>query len=314
MVSEARLIEEEIIRQSSAGAQRLPMMDVFLARLPAALAGALRSRQGLQTDVLHHSARYDTFAALAAGMQDHTLVVEAEALPWQGKAYILLEPALLYAALEMQMGGQADAIFLPARAASMIERRLAKGICEIALSVTAETIARVTPVQLKSLGVETLEQVQGGLPGHTPCVAGLMELRIGATTGQMAVVFPMSTLEPAQAALSTMFFGEKTGDLTWRDQIRENISETHVDLLAVMHVFDCAMTDVLGWQVGDVVPLDLLEVPEIRMICSGSEILYGDGGQCGDRHYAVSLTREATPGAEGFRPAPVFRSGLGSAP
>lgn len=311
MTSEAFALEEEIIRQSSAGLQKLPMLDVFFARIPSDLSSALRSKLGLQVEVLSHVLRYESWATLAEMMQGHTLSLEAEATPWAGKSYVWMEPALLYAALELQMGGQAEGLFLPSRPPSPIERRLARGICDIACAVAAENISRVTPVTLKSGAIETLQQAATAMPGTALCAAGVIELGIGQTTGRMVILFPMATLDPVQGTLSRMFLGERLGDPTWRDHIRSNISETHVELTAVMHVFDCAMNDVLAWKPGDIVPLDLLEVPEIRLLCSGSEILYGAGGQCGDNRYAVSIEREASPSASGFQPSPpLFRSGV----
>ena len=90
-----------------------------------------------------------------------------------------------------------------------------------------------------------------------------------------------------------MFLGEKLGDLTWRDHISKNITASHVDITAVMHEFGASMTDVLSWRVGDVIDIGISEVPEICLVCSDTEILFGSGGQCGDNRYAVRVDREA---------------------
>lgn len=312
MSTEAFEIEEEIIRKSSAGLQRMPMLEVFLARIPLDLSTSLRSRLGLQLEVESHSVRYETWTTLLERMAPYTLSLEAEALPWHGKAYVWIEPELLYAALEVQMGGTGEALVMPNRAPSSIERRLARSICDIALAVAGENISRVTPVTLAGGTMEPLQQAASSISGSSLCAAGMMQLKIGQTAGRMVMLFPMSTLDPVQTTMSTRFLGEKMGDPTWRDHIRETISETHVEVTAVLHSFERPMNEVLAWKPGDVVPLDLLQVPEIRLVCSGSEILYGAGGQCGDNHYAVSIEREAVPGVAAARAQPEFRSGVGA--
>lgn len=310
MTAEALSPEAEIIEKSSSGIQKFPMLDVFFERIPLDTLAAFKSRMGLFIEAEPDTVSYDTWSHIITGLPSFGVCVSADATPWNGKIFVCIDPAILFAGIEAQMGGTPGSGDLPNRQPTPIERRMARKFAEVVIGVVAENFSRITPVRLAVDTVEVVRQATASQPANAAVACCAMNVTIGGVSGKISVLIPMATLEPVRGPMSKMFLGEKLGDITWREHIRRNIVESHVDLVAIACQTKVNMNDALNLRPGQIIDLGMRDMPEVRLLCAGTEIMYGAGGKCDDDRYAVKIEREAMVATVKPEPVNGFSAGL----
>ncbi|WP_411839735.1 flagellar motor switch protein FliM [Paracoccus sp. ME4] len=310
MTAEALSPEAEIIEKSSSGIQKFPMLDVFFERIPLDTLAAFKSRMGLYIEAESDAVSYDTWSRIITHLPSFGVCVSADAAPWNGKIFVCIDPSVLFAGIETQMGGTPGAAVQPVRQPTQIERRMARKFAEVVIDVVAENFSRIAPVRLSVDTVEVVRQATASQPANAPVACCPMNVTIGGVSGKVSVLIPMATLEPVRGPMSKMFLGEKLGDITWREHIRRNIVESHVDLVAIACQTKVSMNDALSLRPGQIIDLGIRDLPEVRLLCAGTEIMYGAGGRCDDDRYAVKIEREAMVSTARTEPVSGFSAGF----
>lgn len=310
MTAEALSPEAEIIEKSSSGIQKFPMLDVFFERIPLDTLAAFKSRMGLYIEAEPDAVTYDTWSHIITELPPFGVCVSANAEPWNGKIFVCIDPTILFAGIEMQMGGTPGTDVQSNRQPTQIERRMARKFAEVVIDVVAENFSRIAPVRLAVDAVEVVRQATASQPANAAVACCPMSVTIGGVSGKVSVLIPMATLETVRGPMSKMFLGEKLGDITWREHIRRNIVESHVELVAIACQAKVSMNDALNLRPGQIIELGIRDLPEVRLLCAGTEIMYGAGGRCDDDRYAVKIEREAMVSTARPEPAIGFSAGL----
>jgi flagellar motor switch protein FliM len=286
-------VEEEIIARASVGMQALPMLDVIFGRMATGMNGALKSQAAVLVDVSVEPVEYTTWSSAIERLDEFSVCGVAEADPWGGVVVTAMDPEFFFSTIVTQMGGAPSPGASLKRAPSLIERRLARRLVKTINNEMTETFSRLAQVKFKLDGIEAIKQV-GSLQGaNSPCAMVTFEMTLGECVGSLIVVFPMTTLEPAQEILSKMFLGEKLGgDGTWRETLMERISGSLVSVQARLHEVAVELGDVMSWEAGQIIDLGIDEGHEATIMCSGIPIFHGDVGRRRNDTIALRITRE----------------------
>jgi flagellar motor switch protein FliM len=287
-------VHEEIIARASMGMPALPMLDVIFGRMSTGLNAVLKSRAALLAEAEVFPVEYTTWSEAIEGLHEFAVCGIADAKPWDGNVIIAMDPEFFFSAIETQMNGTPKPGCAPGRPASHIERRMARRLFEFILEEVSENFARMIEVNLSLDSVETPHQVSSLHKGNSPCAVVKFSMRVGDCEGSLEMIFPMTTLEPAQPILSKMFLGEKLGgDGTWRDYIMDRISGSSVTVAAQLHEMRVELSDVLAWEPGMSIDLGIGEDHETKVMCSGIPVFYGAVGRRKNDHIALRITKDA---------------------
>lgn len=287
-------LEDEIIAKASSGYQNLPMLDVIFARLPMDLSNALKSRSGIIAEAMPSRITYTNWSDVIESGHEYAIYASAEALPWTGAAILQMSPKFFYSAMETQLTGTVSTGDVPQRHPSTIERRLAKTLAMVIFDELDANFARLTEVNFKVAAIENGQQVLTQFSGQTACARCEIDVKIGDAVGTIAIIIPISTLEPIRSKLTKMFLGDKLGgDGTWRDHIENNLTGSSVEVQAHISAVKTRLSDVLNWEIGTTIDLGLVEEDvEVTLFCSGLPIFYGRTGQTKAGKLAVRVSRE----------------------
>jgi len=286
-------VEEEIIARASTGMPALPMLDVIFSRMPTGLNGTLKTRGAVLVEAEVEPVIYTTWSDAVEGLGPYSVCGIAEADPWDGNIVAAMDEDLFFATLETQMNGKPVPNTAPKRAPSMIERRIARRLLELVLEEVTECFGRMTEVRFKLDTVETPRQVASLHGTASPCAMIRFRMNVGECNGTLSILFPLTTLEPAQSVLSKMFLGEKLGgDGTWREYIMERISGSRVSVYAQLQELHMDLGELLEWEAGTTIDLGIGADQEATIMCSGIPVLHGAIGRRKNDRIAVRITRE----------------------
>lgn len=287
-------LEDEIIAKSSSGYQNLPMLDVIFARLPMDLSTALKTRAGIIAEILPSKVSYTSWGAILEDSQEFAIYAVADARPWNGTAILRMDPLFFFSAMETQLTGTVTPGDAPARHPSTIERRLAKNLSAIVFDELGSNFARLTDVKFEIDTIENSQQIMTQLGSAAACARCEVEVKIGDNVGKVAIIIPITTLEPIRPKLTKMFLGDKLGgDGTWRDHIENKLTGSSVEVQAHIASVNTNLAEVLNWAPGTTIDLGIVEDDvEVTLVCSGMPIFYGRTGQTKAKKLAVRVTRE----------------------
>ncbi|MDR6266748.1 MULTISPECIES: FliM/FliN family flagellar motor switch protein [Rhodobacterales] len=275
-----RSVQEELISQASAGIAELPMLDIIFSRMAVSLVSAFKSKAAFMCDISFDEVVYRNWEDVVADVDKFGICASVEAKPWGGTMSVMLDSALIFSALEVQMGGKPRPGTAPQRPVSVIERQIARYLVDMILADLSTNMSRLTEASFLVDTMEVPQQMPALQGGKTPCAVAKMTVDIGDCTGSFSIIIPMPTLEPVQDKLSKMFLGDKLGgDKSWREHILSNINGSSVKVTARVHQLSIPLVDILAWKPGTTIDLGVSDDKEISIICSGIPVFQGYAGK-----------------------------------
>ncbi|MWD29023.1 hypothetical protein E0K89_016205 [Aquicoccus sp. SCR17] len=288
-------IEEAIIRSARSNHQKLPVLEVILDRFALALGPAMKSHcAGAAAEAELESFSYLTAGEALDSLPPHGLAAIAEAREWKGDVALVVDPDLLFATLEIMLGGRSAtrAAWVP-RSYSAIERRFGARLCEMVLAELSGAFASLCAVAFDIDRIEGSPQALVLAPPASPCIKVVMRVTLEERSGTLTFLFPHAALDSVRPILSQPFRGGALGgDSSWRAQISDRLQETGVTLEAVLCEPRLSLTDVLGWQPGQILDLGIEPDEDVVVSCSGLAMFSAAIGRRRNGSVALRVTRD----------------------
>ncbi|MHA6345261.1 flagellar motor switch protein FliM [Roseivivax sp. CAU 1761] len=274
-------LEEEIIRAAAENIERLPMLQLIFDRHGQGLSAALKSFCGIATESELRGVTYGPMSQVMHGLEESWLTLICEADPWGGQFAVVIDPNLLFAALEILLGGrEAEPLAWTPRSFTSIEKNLARQIGALVLDELATAFAPVETVAFALSYLEASPQAAMLAPPKSPGVAARFEIAFEGRGGGLAVVMPHSTLRPVRHKLAELFAGEAIdADSGWHDRLESALTETGVTLTAVLRRLRVPLAEALDWRKGQVLDLGIGPDDEVEVTAGGRTLLRGAMGR-----------------------------------
>ncbi len=274
-------LEQEIIYKSMMNYEKLPMLEVISERMVMAMTTSLKAHTSATADISIKSLEYVAYSDAVGMIAIPSLLSIVHCDPWDGNMLAVIDAKLLYAALEIQLGGRKSQ---PAKAEGRnftpIESAIGRKLTEVILRDLSRAFSQITEVDFAVSSVETNPQFATISQPGQPAVHIVLEVALDDRKGRVDLVIPYSTLEPVRGVLSKVFLGEKLGgDDLWQAHIIDEVGSSNVKLRAVLHEDDVPMVDVLSWKVGQTLDLQIPKEKLCTMYANGSPVLAGRIGQ-----------------------------------
>lgn len=307
-------VQEEIIRVALHSFERLPLFEVVMDRAVQALGPALRSALNVQADVELRAVDYMACGDALAAAPDPGLITLAHASPWDGTLAVTIDPALLFATLEIMLGasdrddsGDSDItkVAWAPRAFTTIEKRLGAQLVGLALREVTAAFAPLDRVSFTAGAIESGPRDVLLAPVAAGCVRVTIRIAFDGRGGDLCLIVPHRTLDAVRPLLAQVSAAGQLGsDPGWRAKLLESLNDTPVTLTAVLHEHRLPLADVLGWQPGQILDLGIDSTHEVAVSCSGKEMFRAAIGRRKNGSVALRVTAvfEETEdeGANGF--------------
>jgi flagellar motor switch protein FliM len=205
--------------------------------------------------------------------------------PLRGSGLIVCDPTLIFAVIDSLFGGSGKYhTRIEGRDFSMTEHRIILRMVDLITSEYKKAWTGVYPLELEYQRSEMQPQFANIASPSEVVVTTSFTLEIGDITGTIHFCIPYSTLEPIRDVLYSTVQGDSTEpDRRWVNLLTQQIQSAEVELVAEMAQAPATVEQLLSFQVGDFIELDLH--PSIEVKVSGVPVL-----EC---HYGISNGRYA---------------------
>ncbi|WP_163851566.1 flagellar motor switch protein FliM [Pseudooceanicola aestuarii] len=290
---ETRAVEELIIERAKSSYARLPVMEVVLDRFALGLGPALKAYLGALAEVSLKRLDYMSCHAAIQDLPNPGLFAVAEAPEWAGPISLAVKADLLFAVLDLTFGGRAvSATPQVNRTLTGIEKRVGQAVAGLALDELSNAFRRVSPVEFEINLMETAPRSLLLAPPNSPCVRAVVEVEAEGRTGELELILPNISFEPAHDILSQNFTGGQLGgDTGWRKKMSGMLGDTSVSVLAVMKHLEIPLRHVLEWTPGTVLPLNMDENDPVTLSCTGEHVAMAEVGSRKNGRIALKLTQ-----------------------
>lgn len=175
----------------------------------------------------------------------------------RGPALIVFESKLAYAIIDSYFGGT-DRPFtkIEGKEFTSIELSFMRRVMDMAISDLEEAWAPVHRIDAQYVRTEINPQFVGVVPPSDVIITTTFEVEFESASGTIMVVIPYSTIEPIKQKLSSSFQSENdVVDTLWTRSMHDHVH--YAEAVAVVKLGETEMSigDLVGLQVGDVIPL-----------------------------------------------------------
>jgi flagellar motor switch protein FliM len=275
-----------IINPNDITYERLPMLEVVFDRLERIMTSSIRNLTAQNVDISLSAVTAQRFGDYLNSIPLPAMIAVVKAVEWDNYALITLDGNLVYAMVEVLLGGRSgpSAFRSEGRPYTTIEIGLVERVVKIILSDLAQAFAPVTTAQFRLERIETNPRFAAiARPGNA-CVVFKLAMSLEDRGGTVEFLLPYATLEPVRDLLLQMFMGEKFGrDPIWEDHFARKVAVTDVELEAVLEELTLPLDEVIDFAIGTVLPLNVGPLDLVTLRCGHVPMLRGRLGRSGDK-------------------------------
>lgn len=277
-----------IVRGQLPGLERIH--ERFARELATSLSALLRRTIEVEPLETRESRLGDYLKSLAA--PGSLNVFDARPLP--GRALLVLDPLLVYLAVDTYFGG-------PARApATVAPHALTAGELRVIELLRERTFAELrkawTPVKALELtltGSESDPQfLEFGAPGDGLLIARF-EVRFGESAGTLHFALPNALIDSVREQLEAPQAGAPVRRADWPAAIAQQLNDAPVEVRASLVKLTLTLRDLLALRPGDIIPTDL---PESITVTSGGTPLFRARFGASRGYNALRIIERIAPG------------------
>lgn len=286
---------QNVFNSSMVSYERLPMLEVVFDRLVRMLSTSLRNLTQDNVDVSLDEVISLRFGDYLNSIPLPAMLAVFKAEEWDNYGLITIDSSLIYSTVDVLLGGRRGtaAMRIEGRPYTTIERNLVERMIHVILSDLSAAFDPLSQISFHFDRLETNPRL-ATISRHSNAVI-LARFRIDMEDrgGRLELVIPYATLEPIRELLLQMFMGEKFGrDTIWETHLAQELWMTEVDLSAVLEKKSLLLKDVLEWEVGSQLLLEVTPDSEIELLCGDIPMFYGRMGRKG-QNIAVQIEDRA---------------------
>lgn len=175
----------------------------------------------------------------------------------RGPALIVFESKLAYAIIDSYFGGT-DRPFtkIEGKEFTSIELSFMRRVMDMAISDLEDAWAPVHRIDAQYSRTEINPQFVGVVPPSDVIITTTFEVEFESASGTIMVVIPYSTIEPIKQKLSSSFQADNdVVDTLWTRSMQGHVQDAEATAIVKLGETDMTIGDLIGLQVGDVIPL-----------------------------------------------------------
>ena len=273
-----------IIDSALVSYERLPMLEVVFDRLVRMMTTSLRNFTSDNVEVSIDNITSIRFGDYLNSIPLPAMLSVIRAEEWDNYGLMTVDSALIYSIVDVLLGGRRGtaAMRIEGRPYTTIERNLVERMVSVVLSDLSAAFDPLSPVTFRFERLETNPRFATIARPANAAVLARLRVDMEDRGGRLELLLPYATLEPVREILLQMFMGEKFGrDSIWEAHLAGELWNTHVPLQAVLDTFEYNLRDVLTWQVGTRLTLNIMPNSDIKLLCGDVPMFSGKMGRKG---------------------------------
>jgi flagellar motor switch protein FliM len=271
--------------------EKMPMLEVVFDRMVRQLSSSLRNFTSDNVDVSLDSMVSLKFEDYLNSIPLPALLVVFRAVEWENFGIVTVDSSQIYSMVDVLFGGRRTnkPVRIEGRPYTTIEQDIVKQMVGIVLDDMSAAFDPLSPVSFQYDRLESNPRFATISRPNTAALLVRLRVDMEERGGIIEILFPHTTLEPIRDLLLQMFMGEKFGqDTVWERHFGQEMRHTNVEINAVLDEKTLPLGEVMNFQVGNTVLLDVSPRSPVRLKCGGVELATAKLGKIGE-NIAVSL-------------------------
>lgn len=271
-----------IINSALVSYERLPMLEIVFDRLVRLMTTNLRNFTSDNVEV-----SLDNISSIRFGDYLNSIplpailaVFRAEELDNYG--LFTVDSNLIYSIVDVLLGGRRGtaAMRIEGRPYTTIERSLIERMTEVILKDLQTAFEPLNPIQFSLDRLETNPLFAAIARPSNAAILVKFRIDMEDRGGRLEMLLPYATLEPIRKLLLQQFMGEKFGrDSIWEQHLASEIWQTDINLEAVLDEQMVSLEDVMKFQVGQTLMLNVSPNSVVDLKCGGVSLMSGQIGR-----------------------------------
>ena len=180
--------------------------------------------------------------------------------PLRGSALCVFDPRLVFIIVDNFYGGVGRHAKIEGRDFSPTEQRVIHMVLEDAFKDLVDAWKPVLPVDFQFVTMEVNPQFANIVSPTEVVVVSTFHVELDGGGGDFQVTMPYSMLEPIRELLDAGVQSDVTEkDERWAISLREDIKSAEVTLRSTLATIERNLSDVVKFEVGDILPFDMPE-------------------------------------------------------
>jgi flagellar motor switch protein FliM len=280
-----------IINSAQVSYERLPLLEVVFDRLVRLMTTSLRNFTSDNVEVGLVSITSMRFGDYLNSIPLPAIFAVLRAEELDNYGLMTADSNLIYSIVDVLLGGRRGmaTMRIDGRPYTTIERTLVQRMLELVLQDLKAAFEPVAQVCFLLDRVEVNPRFAAIARPANAAVVVRLRVDMEDRGGKLELVLPYSTLEPIRELLLQMFMGEKFGhDGIWEGHLAGELWRTKVDVEAVLDELPLPLAQVMNFEVGQTILLNVGPEARIELRCGGVGLLNGRMGRVGHQ-VAVSV-------------------------
>ncbi|MCC3860815.1 flagellar motor switch protein FliM [Pseudemcibacter aquimaris] len=284
---------QALINSGLVAYERLPMLDIIFDRYVRMMSTSLRNFTSDNFEVSIDSMTSIRFGDYLNSIPLPAMLAVFEAREWENHGLITIDSNMIYSVVDALLGGRRGnaPMRIEGRPYTTIEHTLVGEMLNVMLKDLCGAFEPLSPVTFELDRMETNPRFATIAQSSNAALLIKMRADMADRGGKMELALPYATIEPIRELLLQRYMGEKFGrDSIWETHLANEIMMTDVDLDAVLDEQKMTLGEVMGFEVGQTLMLNVGQDADVDIRCSGVPMLKGKTGMMG-RHKAVRVER-----------------------
>lgn len=246
---------------------RMPTMELINERFARYLRIGLFNFMHRSTEISVGPVRVQKYSDFIRNLVVPTNLNLVQVKPLRGTGLIVLDPNLVFLVVDNLFGS--DGRFhtrVEGRDFTPTEQRIINGMLKVVFAEYEKAWKPVFDISFEYVRSEMNTQFANIATPSEIVVAFTFTLELSGNSAEMHICLPYSMIEPIRDVLYSTMHSEQAGsDQRWTSLLRRQLLTAEVELVAPLAATDISLGDVARLKVGDIVPLDIAELVNVKV-------------------------------------------------
>lgn len=241
---------------------RMPTLEIINERFARYLRVALYNFTRRNPEISVGQVKVSKYGEFMRNLVVPTNINICHMRPMRGMCLFIFDPTLVFLTVDNLFGG--DGRFhtrIEGRDFTATEQRIIQRMLEQVLECYERSWQPVFQASFEYVRSEINTQFANIATPNEVVVTTTFQIEIGSGTGDLHICLPYSMIEPVRDLLTSSLQGEAMAvDQRWIRMLRDQLTETEVEMVATLASRDIRVDELIGIQKGDIIPIDIAEV------------------------------------------------------
>ena len=236
---------------------RMPTLEMINDRFSRQFRTSLFSMLRRQPEVTVMSIQMVKFSDYVHSLQVPTNLNMVKFLPLRGTGLIVLDPKLVFAAVDNFFGGVGRFAKIEGREFTATEQRIIHMVLKYVFGDLQEAWSHVARLDIEYISSEVNPHFANVVSPSEVVVVSCFRIELDGGGGDIHVTMPYSMIEPLREQLHAGVASDRAEhDERWGQALREEMEDAEIELSTVLGRGKITMQQLMSLQPGDVLPCD----------------------------------------------------------